>query len=266
MAAAKPDRAKASVAMAVGAVAARIAKVIVPNAQNVASAASARNEPSALNNAPTNALKVPAKAVGNGVNAPTARLKATALVSLASPEKVKAPEKVAVKGVVSAVNVVLARIRPRRQHPPTSIRSPPRAKPARRWLKMPLSWPPSMHPTPHPARSAAAASALGANDASARPARSKPQVTSKPAKRPMPRQLLPQWLPTLPQRAPACPALATLSCRWRSCKTLPSLLAWNGSCPIPTALPLCKPRLPLSPAPSMCRASVLHPWCWTKAP
>ena len=62
-----------------------------------------------------------------------------------------------------------------------------------------------------------------------------------------------------PLPAKACRTFKRSHCLWRRCKQLRKAAVWNGSTPIQTALPTCKPPLQPSPSPCMCRESA-HRW------
>jgi hypothetical protein len=62
-----------------------------------------------------------------------------------------------------------------------------------------------------------------------------------------------------PLLAKACRTFKRSHCLWRRCKQLRKVAVWNGSTPIQTALPPCKPPLQPSPSPCMCRESA-HRW------
>ncbi len=62
-----------------------------------------------------------------------------------------------------------------------------------------------------------------------------------------------------PLHAKACRTFKPSHCLWHRCKQLHKAAVWNGSTPIQTALPPCKPPLQPSPSPCMCRVSA-HRW------
>jgi hypothetical protein len=62
-----------------------------------------------------------------------------------------------------------------------------------------------------------------------------------------------------PQRQLACHPFKASRCQWLKCKPWRKAAVWNGSTPIQTASPPCKPPSQPSQSPCMCHASA-HRW------